>query len=454
MDSYHYNELVQRFEQMIESGDMYYFDSEQFIEIIEYYLDFSDVEYAFKALSLASEQYPENISLKIKWLEYFVQTKNLKKAQTLIEGLVELEPNDTDLLIAIAQYWSARKRHYFAIRYYKKALKNEEEEDFILSAIGNEYLELNEVSKALENFLKSLRINPLDEYAFYSIIHCYEALDHNQACISFLEKYIDEHPYSENAWFQLGMKQAKVEEYANAYQSFDFAVVINPDSVINHTQKAICLECLGYWEEAIKVYQEALEYEEIKAQLMLSIANCFIQLKEPKHALGILKQALKEDPNFDALYFEISKIYEHLGNLQESLYYTKKAVELDIKNLDFLRKQTYLHIKLQHFEEAIIDFKNLLKLEPHRFTSHYAFSELLLSIGEFEEAVAFLNQNKLRFGRAEFYYQLSSCYLYLHKTEKAEDALGKAMEINPKILKKTVDKYPILKDIAKDYIKK
>ncbi len=454
MENFHSNDLILKFEQMLETGDIYYFDSEEFIEIIEYYLDFSDLEYAFKALNMANEQYPDHITIKIKWLEYYVQSKDLKKAHYLIEDLTEIEPNDTDLLLAIAQYWSAKKQHYKAIDYYKRALANKEEEDYILSSIGNEYLELEDHVKALNYFLKSLSINPLDEYTFYSVIHCYDDLHDTQACIDFLNQYIENEPYSENAWFQLGMKQIKLEDYVSAYQSFDFASVINPESVLNYTQKAGCLEHLSYWEEALKIYQEALEYEDNKCQLMLNMARCFIKLKEPHKALKLLKQALKEDPNYDEVWFEISKIYENLDNLQEALYYVKKAVDLDIKNLDFLRKQTYLHIKLQFFEEAIIDFRALLKLEPHRFTSHYAFSELLLSIGEFDIAISFLEAQQKRFGRAELMFQLSACYLYKDELAKAEKNLELAMEINHKILYKMVEKYPILKDIAKIYSKK
>ncbi len=448
MEDFYSNELIERFEKMLEEKEIYFFDSEEFIEIIEYYLDFADNEFAFKALNIANEQYPDSVAIKIKWLEFYVNILELHKAKEVIEDLKDLGCEDTDFLIAIAQYWSARKNHKMAIRYYEDALKNKEEEDYILSSIGNEYLELNQVSNALDCFLKSIHVNPKDDFTFFSIIHCFEELGRNEDCANFLTAYIDEFPYSETAWFQLGMKQMQLKKLTEAYQSFDFASVINPETVVNYAQKAYCLEELRYWEKAVKVYEEALLYEDNKSFLLLKMAKCFKELKEEMSALKVLKQALKEDPQQDTVLYELSLTYEKLGNYQEALYYIQKAVDLDKENANFLKKQIYLHIKLKLFEEAIQDFDTLLKLEPHRFTTHYAYSELLLSIGEFEACLELLERIKNQFHKAELIYQKAVCLLKMNKLDEARIAYIEALENNEMILSKMQKKYPILEELV------
>ncbi len=378
MDNFYSNELIERFEKMLDEQKIYFFDSEEFIEIIEYYLDFADIEFAFKALKVASEQYPQKIQLRVKWLEYFVCTKEFHEAQAIIEELDDIQYSDIDYLLAVAQYWSGKKNRKSAISFYELALEIGEEKDYILSSMGNEYLELDMPEKALECFLNSLKINPKDEFAFYSTIHCFEVSHRNKECIEFLKAYIDDLPYAESAWFQLGIKQFEEKEYTEAYQSFDFAIVINPESVVNYNQKALCLERLEYWEEALLVYQEALPFEDNKSLLMVNMAHCFQRLGNLQSALKMLLQAAKEDPQQDMIWFEISRVYEELGCFEEALHYAKKAVAMDEENVDFIKKQAYLHIKAQLFEEAMEDFEILLRLEPHRFSTHYAYSELLL----------------------------------------------------------------------------
>lgn len=51
-DDFFHNELIVRFEAMIREGQIIYFDAEEFSDIIMYYLDLSDLDYANKALFL------------------------------------------------------------------------------------------------------------------------------------------------------------------------------------------------------------------------------------------------------------------------------------------------------------------------------------------------------------------------------------------------------------------
>lgn len=454
MEDFFSNKLIERFEQMLEANEVYFFDSEEFLEIIEYYLDIADFEYAYKALVIAHEQYPDNITLKIKQLEYFVGIKDLKNAHILIEDLADLELTETDYLLALAMFWSSKDNHKKALHFYEKALENNEELDYIHNSIGNEYLELKETFKALHHFKLSLSINPADEYAFFSIIHCFDELHKPHDCIEFLHQYIDENPYSDTAWYQLGLKQVQIKKFTQAYTSFDFAVVINPESVINYVQKAYCLEELEYWEEALLVYQEALLYEESKAQILQKMGMIHLKLNDPLKALKIFLNAVQEDPQIEDLWSEISNIYENLGNDEEALHCIKKAIELDNKNAEFLRKLTYLHIKSQFYEEAIQDFHELLKLEPYNFNNHFAFSELLISIGEVDSAIDILEASIQKFKRAELYYQLSHCYFFKKDIEKGIEYLQNAFDINPKLINEMTEKYPILKDKTKVLIKK
>ena len=60
------NELIEGFEQMLDNREYKYYDAEDLVEIIEFYLEVNDSEYAKRALDFAEKMHPENIDIKIK----------------------------------------------------------------------------------------------------------------------------------------------------------------------------------------------------------------------------------------------------------------------------------------------------------------------------------------------------------------------------------------------------
>ena len=58
--------LVKRFERMIEDNDQQYFDLEEFEAIIGHYLSFGLAENAKKVLQYASTLFPENLMLQLR----------------------------------------------------------------------------------------------------------------------------------------------------------------------------------------------------------------------------------------------------------------------------------------------------------------------------------------------------------------------------------------------------
>lgn len=444
MEDFFDNELVNMFEEMLEENKSVYFEADEFCEIISFYLEIYDFEYAIKALDIAFSLYPNNIDIKIKRLEYFVKIEDLHNAFDLIEELKELCFADTDYLIATAKYWSLRNFPYKSIDFYKAALKNEEDEDYIYNCLGHEYLEIKEPTFALNSFKKALEYNKNDEYSLFSCIHCYDILHQHRECITFLNQYIDVNPYSDETWFQLGLQYLNQNWYDKALFAFDYTVIINPKSIAGYTQKAFCYEKLNQWEKAISVYNESLDFDDTAAFTLFKIGQAYNKLRKPIQALTSFQKAVKEDPQFDKAWYEISDIYDSLGNNEEALHYIKKALDIESKEVNYWKKYAYLNIQLGKYEEASDSFEIIIELEPNHFYNWLAFSELLISLGDYSKAALLLHKSFKNFHRAELYYQLSNCYFLLKNYEKSEKFLKMALKLNPSIKQEMQEKYSIL----------
>ncbi|MFV0152459.1 tetratricopeptide repeat protein [Empedobacter falsenii] len=446
------NELIERFEQMLENREYKYYDSEDLVEIIEFYIEVNDSEYAKRALDFAEKMHPENIEIKIKKIEYLLLINELKRSAKLIQELKVIAANELDYLLVQARFWGMKNMSRKAIRFYEEALSiDDDETDFICNCIGNEFLNLDEVQSALIAFRKALKFNPENDYSFYSIIQCFEEIHNPEECIDFLKDFIDDNPYSEVAWLQLGLLYNHKKMFKEAINALDYVIAINPNSIVGHTNKAFSFEELGDYNKAIETLEETLEYDDSPALTHFKIGELYEKLKKPQKALKAYHIAIKEDPQLDKVWAKSAALYDKMGNLDEAEYYIQRAIELNDDNSEYYTNSTYYFLKQMKFEEALSSLVKLVELKPLVFNTWFAYVETLIAIGEYEQAIAVLLTGALKnFNRAEFFYQLSNVYYLIDEDRLGNEALRNALNMDSTIKKMMFENYPILQDKIND----
>ncbi|WP_312556554.1 tetratricopeptide repeat protein [Empedobacter brevis] len=442
------NELIEAFEQMLDNREYKYYDSEDLVEIIEFYIEVNDSEYAKRALDFAEKMHPDNTDIKIKKIEYFLSINELKRSAKLIQELKDLASNELDYLLVQARFWGMKNMPRKAIGFYEEALLIDDEEiDFICNCIGNEYLNLDEVHSALIAFKKAVKFNPENDYSFYSIIQCYEEIHNPDDCIAFLKDFIEDNPYSEVAWLQLGLLYNYKKMYAEAINALDYVIAINPNSIAGHANKAASLEELGEYNQAIETLEETLEHDDSPAVTHLKIGELYEKLEKPQKALKAYHIAIKEDPQLDKVWAKSAALYDKMGNLEEAEYYIQRALELNENNAEYYTNSTYYFLKQMKFEEAIKSLSRLVELKPLVFNTWFAYVETLIAIGEYEQAIAVLISGALKnFNRAEFFYQLSNVYYLTDQDQLGNEALNNALSLDRNIKDMMIEHYPILQE--------
>jgi tetratricopeptide (TPR) repeat protein len=149
LEEFFENELVKKFEDMVENNEEVYFDTEELEEIIIYYLEMGDISFAEMATNFALKLHPNSIEIKIKQLEVFLDLEDYKKAKELINNLKESAQENTDFLICCAKYYSNLGNPKKSIEYCELALVLKEEENFLHNFIADEYHNLGDPFNAL-----------------------------------------------------------------------------------------------------------------------------------------------------------------------------------------------------------------------------------------------------------------------------------------------------------------
>ena len=75
------NFALSRFESMLKTNNVLFFDSSEFEDIIHHYLDSGKVALAKKAIKISLEQHPSSVNLKLMEIELMVFENKLDAAE-------------------------------------------------------------------------------------------------------------------------------------------------------------------------------------------------------------------------------------------------------------------------------------------------------------------------------------------------------------------------------------
>ena len=167
------NSSITKFEQMLKTNQIVFFDAIEFESIIHNYIDFSQFKLARKALKMAMEQHPKNVDLMLLESELLIYDDSLDEAETLLLEIEQLSPYQEDIFLQRASIFSKKKNHTLAIKLLEKAIDLTDDKVEVWNLIGMEYLFLENYLKSKIFFLKCVENNPYDYQSLYNLLYCY-----------------------------------------------------------------------------------------------------------------------------------------------------------------------------------------------------------------------------------------------------------------------------------------
>jgi len=427
----HNNFSLSRFESMLKTNDVYFFDSEEFEEIIHHYLENGKIALAKKATKLGLEQHPAATSLKLFQVEMYIFENELDTAEALLDDLYVLEQSNEEIYIQKANIYSRRDAHKKAINLLGKALEITSDESDVLSLMGMEYLFMEDFENAKYYFMKCLEQDENDYSALYNIIYCFDYLEQNEVAIEYLNNYLNKNPYCEVAWHQLGKQYFILKDYKKALAAFDFAIISDDCFIGAYLEKGKVLEKLKEYEMAIESYSITLGLDDPTSFALLRIGKCYEKLKNNELALQFYSKCVEEDALLDKGWIAITDFHFRKKDFQKALYYIEKAIDIDTENELYWKRYAKINKRLNLFEEAEHGFRRSIELGNYEMETWLSRCDILIELGEYDAGIKNLIQ------AAEFYpenaeieYRLAGLYYKLLEDNKAEFHLKNALDLD------------------------
>jgi tetratricopeptide (TPR) repeat protein len=291
--------LLNRFFGSRKSNTNTYFDVDEIISLIDYFLDNDDAANLSAAIELGDKLHPDNINFKISLCKTLIAVEDFDSAIKLIDDIGIKKNKDMDLM---------RLECYCELDKYEEAFA------FIRELMAEDcaYLEdafihmacvMNDIEKrqqcAHDFIMYTLTLFP-DSLALKSEL-CFnlECQGKTKEALTLCRELIQEDPYIAEVWYMQGRIYSLCADFEKAIDSLDYALACiyeSKDSELEYEIKLMKTYCLyknESYEKAIAIYKELLSYDEfINSEVEPFIAECYMNLKEYEKAYDILKQII------------------------------------------------------------------------------------------------------------------------------------------------------------------
>ncbi len=424
---------LSKFESMLKTNKVFFFDSEEFEDIILHYLDTGKINLAKKALKLGLEQHPRSTGLKLVQVELLVFDDKLDIAERLLNDLYAIEPTNEEIYIQKANIYSKRDQHEKAVELLNVALQYTDDYADVYSLIGMEYLFMDNLERAKESFIKCLEEDTEDHSALYNVVYCFDFLDQNLEAIDFLNGFIDRNPYSEVAWHQLGRQYYAVNDFEGALRAFDYATLIDESFLGAFLEKAKTLEKLKRYEEAIACYNITMELDDPTSFALLRVGKCHERLGNHDKALKFYLKTVHEDPLLDKAWIAITDFYIRRQNYQKALYYANKAIGIDNENKLYWKRYAVINKALHFHEEAEEGYRKAVEYGDYQLDTWLFWTDTLQFLGEYDTAInSLLQASEYYTEEYEIEYRLAGLYFMMHEEDKGVFHLSNGLRLNYK----------------------
>ena len=357
-----FSDSIIKFESMINSNKFLFFDSEEFESIIIYYLESGNSSMANKAIKMAIEQYPKNTSILLLKVEALIFENNIEEAEKIIDSLYEIDINNSEIIIQKSRILSKRKKHSKSINLLKKISKDCEFYSDALVMIGKEYLFIDNFENAKEKFKEYIKNYQLDYAVLNNLLYCFDALGNTDDTINYLNDFLEENPYCEVAWHQLGKQYLKKELFKEALTAFDFAIISDDSFVGAYLEMGKVLEKLNKINQAIEQYEIVTKIDEPNPFALYRIACCHNKLGNIELAISYYNKTVEEDPIHDSAWMSLATSYYKQKDYLEAKNHLIKAIEIDSENIKYWELYCKINLDLDNNEEVEISFKEILSL--------------------------------------------------------------------------------------------
>ena len=440
-------ELLRQYNNLKEGTSYAFIDEDSFERIIDYFDDKDDLPAAIEAADFGIDQYPYSAILQIKKADLLIATRHYREALTLLEKAELLDRTDINLFILKTDAYLALDQQKKAATLLEEAIDTFEGEEriellFELADVYDDYEEFDKVFNCLKLILEQ---DPVNEEALYKICFWTDFTGRNEEGIKLHQQIIEEHPFTELAWFNLGAAYQGLKLYEKSIDAYQYAIAIDEKFDYAYRNMGDAYLRMRKFKDAIEVLQKVLELTRPEEVIYEAIGHCYDKMKNHAQARFNYRKASHLNPDDSHLYFKIACTYMGESQWESAVKNLENAMRIHRNKPDYNFALAQCYVEMGKTKEAVIHFSNFIKARPRNIKGWKELIRCLYNAEFYDEALEQAqNAQHNTTNKTILIFYKSAIYFALGKSKEALLLLNLAMDKEPGLSKHFIQLNPSL----------
>jgi tetratricopeptide (TPR) repeat protein len=255
----------------------------------EYYDD------ALKELGQVLKKEPGNVKALSEAGAIYLEIRNISKAKEKLEKAYNLDPNDYDVQMRLAQVHSWGRDYDKAIRLYNQVLSQKPQDMGALYRLGEVYSWQKEYKKSIECYNEILKISPENEGALTAKARVYALQKKYADADIIIESILKKDSENVGALMTKAEMNTWRKDYDKAMDCYNVVLKKEPDNSGAMIGKARVYALQGSYESADILFDYVLEKEPDNTWALMSKAETETWQWKWKSATNDYKKVLQND---------------------------------------------------------------------------------------------------------------------------------------------------------------
>ncbi len=440
-------ELLQQFANL-KSGKSYAFIEEDgFHRILDYFIEKEQHSNALEAVNYAIQQYAYSAALLIKKADVLISLHQYKESLQVIEQAALLDSSDAALYVIKMDALLALDDQQEASVLLKEAVslfEGEERVDllFELADVYDDYENFEKVFDCLKMILQD---DPTNEEALYKICFWTDFTGRNEEGIKLHQRIIEQHPFSELAWFNLGAAYQGIKLYEKAIDAYQYAVAIDDKFDYAYRNMGDAFIKLRKYKEAIEELEKVVDLARPEAVIYEAIGHCYDKLGSFSQARSNYKKASHLNAEDNQMHYKIACTYMNEGIWHNAIKSLQTALKSNAMQPDYNLALGRCYLELGNINDAVVHLGNVVRVKPKNMIGWMELLKCLYKGELYEEGLDYASVAFEQTDSKPIFVFYTSAFLFaLGRSKEALIYLEHALVANAKLIKQFIEINPSL----------
>lgn len=310
-----------------------------------------------------------------------IDTAPARDSLTTINELIRKDPNNLDLYHRRAVYYMEKQDFSSALLDINRVLQLDSSNTKYLMTGADIHFFINKIQRADQLLKRAVELEPDNIDCLLRLAQLHHYLKRYEEEVVLLNKVLDLDKRNAQAYFMKGMVSKELGDTAQAMQSMQLAVQMDPDYYSAYIQMGV-IAAAQKNPLAVEYYRNALAIQPMSEEALYNLGMYYHKTGQYQMALNTYRAILQLDPmDFDA-HFNIGAIYtDNLDSAAKGM----ENFELAIRDNPMDARGYFGRGKAQeamgNYDAASADYTKALELNPQYTSAALALERMSTEAG-------------------------------------------------------------------------